>query len=306
MIVFGPDPRSWPDLGATSVALGVFDGVHLGHRAVIRAAVENGRLPTVLTFGNHPATVLDPASAPSRLTSLERRLELISDLGVEVAAVIPFDDDLRLTGADEFIARYLVDGLRARHIAVGEGFRFGHGARGSVELLVARGVESGFGVTEVSPVRLGDREVRSTAIREAIASGDVEEAASFLGRPHEVEGTVVPGDGRGRTIGFPTANIDFDPLSALPRSGVYAVWVSSDGLREPGVVNLGVRPTFDGTRTTLEAHLLDWEGDLYGRKLRVEFVRRIRDEKRFDSIDELSRQIREDVGAARAVLAQAS
>jgi len=297
-------PQDWDDApGTAAVALGVFDGVHLGHRAVIAEAVNRpGLVPAVLTFGTHPAALLSPAGPPPMLTTLERRLELIEALGVAVAAVIDFDEQLRALPPDAFIASYLLDGLEARHVVAGEDFRFGNQAAGTVAMLQEVGQRRGFGVTAVGAVSSGAHEVRSTTIRSLLASGEVAEAAAFLGRPHELPGRVVRGDGRGRTIGVPTANLDIPEGLAVPGSGVYVVTVTSPAGSAAGVANIGVRPTFEGTVPIVEVHLLDFEGDLYGKALTVGFVERIRDERRFDSADALVGQIRDDIAIARVRL----
>jgi len=298
---------SWAStLGSSAVAVGVFDGVHLGHRAVFAAQRESAPdLPrVVLTFSIHPASVLARSGSPPLLTTMDRRLELFEMLGVDAVALIHFDDEVRLIEPDDFVRRYLVEGLQASTVAVGDDFRFGHEARGTVETLAALGRAEGFSVAAVPEVELDRTPVRSTIIRSRIAAGAVEEAARLLGRAHDVDGVVVVGGGRGRAIGIPTANLAVSSEVALPGRGVYGVHVVHGGGRMPGVANLGVRPTFDGVEEVLEVHLLDVDLDLYGQTLRVEFVFRIREERRFESVDVLIGQIHEDIEGARDRLAE--
>lgn len=225
-------------------------------------------------------------------------------LGVDAVALIHFDDEVRLIEPDDFVRRYLVEGLQASTVAVGDDFRFGHEARGTVETLAALGRAEGFSVAAVPEVELDRTPVRSTIIRSRIAAGAVEEAARLLGRAHDVDGVVVVGGGRGRAIGIPTANLAVSSEVALPGRGVYGVHVVHGGGRMPGVANLGVRPTFDGVEEVLEVHLLDVDLDLYGQTLRVEFVFRVREERRFESVDALIGQIHEDIEGARDRLAE--
>lgn len=309
MIVLEGSLSTWASvLGATTVAVGVFDGVHLGHRAVFEAQQSTAPdLPRVaLTFSVHPASVLAPSGPPPLLTTLDRRFELLEMLGVDVVALIDFDEDTRLIEPEDFVRRYLVEGLQAAAVVVGDDFRFGHGAQGTVETLVTLGRAAGFSVTAVPEVELAGTPVRSTIIRSRIEVGAVEEAANLLGRPHDVDGVVVPGDGRGRAIGVPTANLAVPSDVLLPGRGVYGVRVIHDGTRLTGVANLGVRPTFDGADEVLEVHLLDVDLDLYGQTLRIEFVFRVREERRFVSVDALIEQIHTDIAGARDRLAEIS
>ena len=297
-----------PPEGGAAVAVGVYDGVHLGHRAVLARlgsrGEELGGLPlAVLTFDRHPLAVVDPARVPRALTSEAHKLELLAEAGVDLAAVLTFDDETRKLGPEDFAADVLVGALGATVVGVGSGFRFGRGRSGDVEELRTLGLGLGFYVEEIDLVGLA-APVSSTAIREAIATGDVVAAEAGLGRPFELRGTVVRGDARGAGIGFPTANLDLDPALLVPGRGVYAVWVEFEAGDPdyPGVANVGIRPTFDGTREVVEVHLLDFEGDLYGRELRVRFVARLRGEQKFDGVDALAAQIARDVAAARELL----
>lgn len=307
MRVLSGSPAAWdPGDERRAVAIGVFDGVHRGHRAVlgdmVRTARDDGLVPAVLTFDPHPRAVVAPDRAPKLLTTVPQRVGLLGSLGVEVVAVADFDEDLRRLSPEAFASDLLVGALGASSVTIGADFRFGMGRAGDAAGLVDLGDRLGFEVTVVALVG-GDDPVSSSRIRALLAAGEVAEAAEALGRAHEVAGLVVHGDGRGATIGVPTANIDLPPMLAVPGRGVYAVMASADGaVWMPGVANIGVRPTFDGEAERLEVHLLDTDVDLYGRTLRVRFIARIRDEMRFDGVDALVAQIRGDIDVARALL----
>jgi riboflavin kinase / FMN adenylyltransferase len=293
-----------------AVAIGNFDGVHLGHRAVIgeagRIARSAGVPWSVLTLEPHPRSVFDPAAAPFRLTPFHAKARLIEALGVEVLVVVPFDRDFASRSAREFVRNVLVEGIAARFVVSGHNFAFGHGREGTPELLLQLGGEFGFDYTCVREVRdPGGEPYSSTRVRRCLAAGDLDGARQLLGRPFEIEGRVVDGDRRGRTIGFPTANVRLGDY-ARPLRGVYAVRVGiGDGADYDGVANLGIRPSFGGTEDLLEVHLFDFDGDLYGRHLRVDFIHFIRAEKKFDGIDALKAQITADAAAARERLAAA-
>jgi riboflavin kinase/FMN adenylyltransferase len=274
------------------VAVGEFDGVHLGHRAVIEGA------DTVLTFEPHPLTVTHPERAPKLLTSLDVKAELIADLGVSELVVIPFDERFAQQSAQHFIDHVLVDALRAERVSVGENFRFGHGAAGGPELLAA---DPRFDTRVVTLVEADDQIVSATHIRTLVAAGEVELAARFLGAPFQLRGTVVHGDQRGRTLGFPTANLVPDESLVCPGFGIYAAL--ADGA--PAAVSIGVRPTFgEGNVVLVEAYLIDRDVDLYGHRLRLDFLARLRGERRFDSVEELVEQMRADVEQARVLCTQ--
>jgi len=269
------------------VAVGEFDGVHLGHREVIRGS------DTVLTFEPHPLQIIRPAAAPKLLTNFDVRAELIASLGVEELVVIPFDDHFAHQSPQEFIDHILVERLRATHVSVGENFRFGHRAAGDTEML---GADPRFGTRVVSLVEVDGEVVSSSHIRALITAGDVEEAARMLGAPFQMRGEVVTGDQRGRTLGFPTANVVPDEALIYPGHGVYAAHADG-GL---AAVNVGVRPTFGTGRGVLvEAYLLDRDADLYGQVLQVDFLARLRGERRFDSVEALVEQMHEDVRQTR-------
>jgi riboflavin kinase/FMN adenylyltransferase len=306
MIILQGEPESWdPPEEGSAVAIGIFDGVHRGHRRVI-AALDDAPVASkvVLTFGTHPAQVLSDAGAPPMLTPLKERLALLGESGIERVAVLDFDPETVAMTPLVFVQRVLVAGLNARFVAVGEGFRFGHGAVGTTETLEELGSTHGFTVSVVPILREAGSEIRSTAIRQAVAAGDVERAALLLGRPHAIRGVVVPGEGRGATIGVPTANVSFPDRLAVPKRGVYAVYAEIDDRRFPGVANLGVRPTFGGEEEVLEVHLIDEQLDLRGRELGVHFVARLRDEQRFDDVEALVAQIQRDIEAANRLLSE--
>jgi riboflavin kinase/FMN adenylyltransferase len=271
------------------VAIGTFDGVHLGHRAVIEGS------DTVLTFDPHPLAVIRPEALPKLLDSPPIKRDLIAGLGVDELVVIPFDREFMSKTADEFVDEVLVRQLGATHVSVGENFRFGKGAEGDAEFLRGR---SEFETRVVPLVEVEGETVSSSQIRALVAAGDVKKAARFLGGPFMMEGEVVRGDGRGRELGMPTANLVPDDRLAVPGHGVYAAWAHG----QPAAVNVGIRPTFDTGRGLLvEAYLIDFDGDLYGEALRVAFVERLRGERRFETVDALVEQMKHDVERAREV-----
>lgn len=299
-----PSSRRWP---SPAVAVGNFDGVHRGHRALADAIVararERGGTAMVLTFDPHPARVLRPEGAPATLYTLPQRAEILGGFGVDVLAVLRFDPDLARRSGEEFVREVLVERLGARFVAVGESFRFGRGRGGDVALLRSEGARFGFEVAGLAPVCWEGSPASSSRVRVALAAGDVRGAAGLLDRAFHLDGEVVRGEGRGRTIGVPTANMAVEN-ETLPARGVYVGRASWEG--EPGhdcVVNIGLRPTFGGLTTSVEAHLLDFDGDLYGRRLRVGFLERLREERRFPGAEALVAQIREDIARARAMVA---
>ncbi|MGQ9524487.1 MAG: bifunctional riboflavin kinase/FAD synthetase [Armatimonadota bacterium] len=306
MQVYDDIPESPLTSGGRSVAVGVFDGVHIGHQELLRRAVrtaeDRGLRPLVLTFDRHPLEVLNPNAAPNMLTTLEEKLALIAELGVDEIVVARATPALLNTDAEEFVRRVLSSRLRAAYVVCGWSFRFGRGRQGTPDLLRKVGAELGLEADVLPPVLYAGEPVSSTRVREALARGDVETVAALLGRPHFAEGEVVRGAGRGRALGIPTANLETPAWKALPARGVYTAQASVDGKVHRAVVNIGTRPTFgDGTQVLVEAHLLDFSGDLYGRRVRVSFSRRLRDERKFSSADELKRQIADDIAEARRV-----
>jgi len=298
-----------------AVTIGTYDGVHIGHQAVIeqtrRIAEERGLKVAVVTFHPHPASIVRPESAPLLLTDIDQKLELLERYGVETTLVVPFDEARAQETSEEFVRDVLVDCMRAKVVVVGDDFHFGKGRTGNVELLTELGGRFGFDVEGIELLPRPDgtvESVSSTAIRRAVAGGDVVTARELLGRYHEVRGPVVEGDRRGRTIGFPTANVAVARDRALPADAVYAGWyIRPDGTVHPTAINIGKRPTFyeHAEHSLMEAHLLDFDGDLYGERARVAFVELLRSEQRFDGIDALKAQLAADIEGAREILATA-
>ena len=286
------------------LAIGNFDGVHLGHAALIRRlaeVAENRQLaPTVLTFEPHPREFFAPESAPARLTTLREKLELLGESGVAQAVICPFNAAFAALSAEAFIEQVLVRGCQVRHLIIGDDFRFGRGRAGDFALLQEAGKRFGFSVEAMGSVTVAGKRVSSSAVRQALAIGDMEEAASLLGRPYIIDGQVAHGQKLGRQLGFATANLRIKH-NPLPMSGVFAVKVSGLGDQPlPGVANLGVRPTVGGTRPLLEVHLFDFDRDIYGAHISVRFVHKLRNEQRFPNFDALKAQIAADAAAARA------
>jgi riboflavin kinase / FMN adenylyltransferase len=288
------------------VALGNFDGVHLGHRAVVRRAVEEGRRRgakvVAATFDPHPRVVLAPGSEPRLLTTLEMRREELLGYGVDEVWAIRFDETLSRKSPEEFVRDVLVGEIGASAVVVGENFRFGHRAAGDFRELER--LMRGFGGEAYAvPVRSegGEAPISSTRIRRLVGEGEVAEAARLLGRPYVLRGDVVVGDKRGRTIGFPTANVVADPALVVPARGVYAGFVRVGKDTYAACTNIGVAPTFERRESRVEVYLLGFEGDLYGREVDVSFLERIREEKRFSGVEELKTQISRDVEAARRI-----
>lgn len=284
-------PDVEPGSGPRSVAIGTFDGVHLGHREVIRGS------DTVLTFDPHPLSVIHPEATPKLLNAFPIKRDLIAGLGVEELVVIPFDRSFSQLSAEEFVQQVLIDRLGAERVSVGENFRFGKGAKGTDELLRSH---TEFETHVVPLVEVEGETISSTQIRGLVAAGEVKEAAAFLGGPFLFEGEVMPGDQRGRQLGIPTANLVPGDALVCPGHGVYA----ASALGHAAAVNVGVRPMFEtGRGLLIEAYLIDFEGDLYGQTLRIAFLERMRGEKRFDSVDALIDQMDRDVEQARAIAA---
>ena len=289
------------------VAQGTFDGIHLGHQEVIRTAVRRARdlraQAAALTFDPSPSTVLRPSEAPPEILPLDERLDRIADLGPDVTLVIPFTLEFSRVEAAAFVHDVLAGLLRAREVVVGFNHTFGRGARGTPEMLEALAAPLGVRVHVIPPLTVNGIVVSSSSVREALRRGDVGLAASLLGRPYAIRGVVTRGAERGRTIGFPTANI-VSGVPALLADGVYAGRAGWDGHSALAVVNVGVRPTFGEHVRTIEAHLLDVSAELYGRVLTVALLARIRDEMRFPSVEALRARIGEDVTIARRLLAR--
>jgi riboflavin kinase/FMN adenylyltransferase len=291
------------------VTIGAFDGVHRGHQYLVGQLVEHarqtGRVPVVLTFFPLPKIVLSGPQPGLYLTLPDEKAALLGELGVELVVTHPFNEQVRRTHATDFVTA-LSDHLKMAALWVGEDFAMGYRREGDVAFLRRQAAEHGFALRVVDLMDAGGERVSSSRVRAALADGDVAEAARLLGRPYRVTGEVVQGAGRGQTIGIPTANLALDVRKAIPRVGVYAAHATPGGGGQayPAVVNIGVRPTFDGSNTlTVEAHLLDFDGDLYGQTLSLDFVARLRDEKKFEGVDALAAQIRADVEQGRRILA---
>lgn len=297
-----------------AVTIGAYDGVHTGHRLVIdrvrRVAAEQGLESAVVTFDRHPAAVVRPGSAPKLLTDMDQKLELLAETGVDYVLLVHFDEERSQEPAEEFVREVLVGCLDVKAVVVGHDFHFGQGRKGNVGLLQDMGAEMGFDVTGLRLFSGGlDRDpISSTRIRKLLAEGAVGEAASLLGRPHQVRGKVAHGDERGRLLGFPTANVSLPEYIALPADGVYAGWYRRpDGIRRPAAISLGRRPTFYSEHglQLLECYLLDFDGDLYDEPAQVDFVAHLRDQARFESAQALIDQMARDVATTRRVLGQA-
>jgi riboflavin kinase/FMN adenylyltransferase len=299
-------PRGWPE---PAVTVGNFDGVHRGHQSLVAEAVAEARArggtAVALTFDPHPSRILSPDRAPSSLMTLDQKAEALALLGIDRLAVLPFTFELSRESAADFARRVLREAVEARVVVVGEGFRFGRGREGDLPLLAGLGRSLGFTVRGTKPVLHEGAPISSTRIREALARGAVRAAREMLGRPFFVDGAVVRGEGRGRTLGLPTANLAV-VNETLPARGVYACWcrvqAAAEEAAHPAVLNIGHRPTFGGGGLSVEAHLLDFEADLYGRTLRVEFAERLREERPFPGAEALVRQVQEDVARARKML----
>ncbi|MDX6274891.1 MAG: riboflavin kinase / adenylyltransferase [Frankiales bacterium] len=295
------------DLGPSVVSVGVFDGVHRGHAAVLGRAVESaqrlGASPVVVTFDPHPVEVIRPGVHVPRLATVDRRVDLLGELGVQGVLVLPFTTATAAEPAEQFVSDVLVAGLGVRAVVVGEDFRFGRGATGDVALLAELGAAHGFETTPVAPVGESGERWSSTRIRDAIAAGQVGEAERMLGRPHRLEGAVVRGEQRGRALGFPTANVEVRGGLAIPGDGVYAGWLEVGGERLPTALSVGTNPTFEGQQRTVEAYVLDRDDlDLYDQVVSLDLVARLRGMERFAAIPELKAAMARDVEQARFLL----
>ncbi len=305
----------------TAVALGNFDGVHRGHQRVFAPilqrrswqpppspnaeSVADGPIPTVVTFVPHPREFFS-GDRRLLLTPLNEKVRVLDQLGMKQLMLLPFDHNLAHLSPHDFVKQILIDGLQAQYISVGQDFCFGRDRKGTTDDLRAIASSYGAKVTIVPLYTDGGDRISSSAIRRALADGNVDKVNHLLGRPYGLNGTVIRGQQLGRTIGFPTANLDVTDQKLLPRQGVYAVWVEVEGSRQPGVMNIGQRPTVGGVQQTIEVHLLDWTGDLYGRSLTVELCNFLRPEQKFDSLDALKQQIHIDCDRARQQLSHAS
>lgn len=293
--------------GPTAVTIGFFDGVHRGHQTVFRRTVDvaetRALLPVVVTFDRHPRQILTPGAQPPLLTTLDRKASLIAELGIGALIVLEFNEEFSRWLPEDFVKRVLVEGVHAEHAVVGSNFTFGYKAMGNLAVLTDLGAAHGFSVEAVSVLKIDGRPVSSSSIREALARGDLEWPTEALGRRFVLDGMVTTGAGRGRGLGFPTANLQVIPGMLLPGEGVYAGKAYVEDGSFLAAINVGTNPTFGGEPLHAEAFLLDFEGDLIGRPVALEFWERLRDETRFDSAEDLARQIKEDVERTRALVA---
>ena len=292
----------------STVTVGSFDGVHLGHQAVLREidrrAREAGRVSVLVTFDPHPLEVVNPDAAPPLLTTGAERLEILAQSPLDYVMLLRFDRYLAGLTPEQFVREVLLDRCAVKELVIGHDHGFGRGRSGDVETLRRLGQSQGFEVDVVAPVDVGGQHVSSSRIRRAVAGGDLAGAAAMLGRPYGVVGLVVQGERRGRLLGVPTINLsEISPRKLLPPDGVYAVWVDWRGGRAGGMMNQGPRPTFQDGRRVLEAHLFGFEGNLYGEWVRIEWVERLRDVERFGSVEQLQQQLERDRARAEAVLA---
>ncbi|SOD92856.1 bifunctional riboflavin kinase/FAD synthetase [Blastococcus haudaquaticus] len=305
------------DLGRTVVTVGMYDGVHRGHQKLIGTAVDRARAMRrpclLLTFDPHPAEVVRPGSHPAILTSMDRKAELVAGLGVDAMCVLPFTQEFMRLSPESFTHTVLVEHLHAAEVVVGENFTYGHRASGTVATLRTEGRRFGFAVEGVALAEDasddGEVTISSTYIRACVAAGDMVSAARALGRPHRVDGIVVRGDRRGRDLGYPTANVETPPFTAIPADGVYAGHLVTRDPRSgvsrerfPAAISVGTNPTFQGSRRTVEAYVLDYEGDLYGEHVGVEFAQRLRPMAAFPDVDALVAAMAQDVADTRTVL----
>jgi riboflavin kinase / FMN adenylyltransferase len=296
-------PSGW---GRCVVTIGVFDGVHRGHQELIQRALQRARdsgLPLVLvTFDPHPSEVVRPGSHPPVLTPVWRKADLVDWLGVDAFFVLPFTTELSRMAPDEFVHVVLVERLHAAAVVVGHNFRFGHKAAGDLDQLRTLGSRFGFSTEGVGMLRDDDVTLSSTFVRSSIDAGEVGQAAKALGRPHRIDGIVVRGEGRGKQLGYPTANVHTDKHIAIPADGVYAGWAVLHSKRLPAAISVGTNPTFEGRQRTVEAFILDFDEDIYGVELGVEFVERLRGMEKFDRIEDLVEQMGVDVERTREKL----
>ncbi len=288
----------------TVVTVGVFDGVHQGHRHLLRQVVEvagNQYTPTVVTFSNRPITVLNPGTEPSYLTTLDQRVELIKQQGIELVVCLEFTLQLAQVTAEDF-AKSLADSLNMKGLVLGPDSALGKDRQGDLGFMQKQGERLGFWARSVESLEIEGQPVKSRRIREAVANGNLSVCPELLGRNHHLSGTVVLGDQRGRTLGFPTANIEVDDKLLLPGDGIYATWAIIDGKRHQAATSIGIRPTFGLTQRLVEVFIMDFSDDLYGKTVGVEFIKKVRDQEKFDGLDALIKQINQDVDDCRQVL----
>lgn len=310
MLIFTNEEKQIPRMPSLCLTLGIYDGVHLGHQKIIRRVVERakeiGGMSCVVTFDPHPREVLIPDTAPDLLTSTKKKIELLEALGLDAVCLIRFTREFAQVEARKFVKDFLINTLRTRAIVEGYDWRFGKGRKGDVELLREIGKDNGYEVEQVDGVVIDGQIVSSTLIREMVLEGDLDKAAAYLGREYSITGDIVEGSRMGREIGFPTANIE-PHHEAIPPNGIYAVRVDVAGERKNGTLNIGVRPTVtEEKKRTIEVHIMDFYRDIYNEEIEVTFVERLRDEKKFPSVEALTDQIKKDVEKARRVLVERS
>jgi len=287
------------------LTIGVFDGVHLGHKHLIsrlkELARQQGVLSGVITFSQHPQEVLSPQTRLPSLTSLEQRIALLQDEGVDIVIPLPFTPQIADLSPEQFL-ELLKEFLKMKGLVVGPDFALGKDRQGDIDALRQLGQEMGFSVTVVPPMTIDGEIVSSTAVRQALAKGDMKQAQKLLGRPFSLQGRVVAGDRRGTDLGFPTANLEVEPGQALPAGGVYACRAYIDGRSYPAMTNIGSRPTFGGGPKLVETYLIDYKGNLYGRELAIDVIGHLRDEKKFDTAEQLKEQIAKDIKQGKSLL----
>lgn len=299
-------PKDFPLPFETVITIGSFDGLHLGHKVLFEETKNLARLlnvkPAIVSFDPHPRIILFPESNLKLLTTLEEKLYLLSKSGIENLILIPFTKTLSELSHDLFVQEYIVDKLNVKGLIVGFNFRFGKNRKGDINYLNKAAQKYNFIVKAIPPVVLNGVIISSSAIRKLIEMGQIEEANELLGRPYFIMGKVVKGKGRGKDLGFPTANIEVSPLKLLPPAGVYAVWVTLNEEKLKGALNIGKRPTFEEKEITIEVHIFNFDKNIYGETLKIELIKRIREEKKFSSIEALKNQIRKDCELIEQIL----
>lgn len=300
-------PKDFPLKFDTVITLGSFDGLHLGHQNLLKEtkdlAKKLGVRPLVVTFDPHPRQVLQPESSFKLLTTLEEKLNLISELGFEEVAIIPFTKNLAEWDPELFVQKYIVDNLRAKGVVVGFNFRFGKQRKGDVELLTNLGKKYNFTVKVVEAVFIDGLKISSSLIRGLLEKGSIELANKLLGRPYFLIGKVIKGKGRGKILGYPTANLSISDAKLIPLCGVYAVWITLRGEKFKGAMNIGKNPTFDEKNLSIEVYIFDFNSEIYGERIKVELINYVRGEKKFPSPEALKLQIEKDCQKIRQVLA---
>jgi riboflavin kinase/FMN adenylyltransferase len=299
-------PKDFPLNFPTVITIGSFDGIHIGHKTLFKETINLSKklnvTPVIVSFDPHPRLILFPEANFKLLTTLEEKIYLLSKQEIKNLVLIPFSLNVAQLSADLFVQEYIVDDLKAKAIVVGFNFRFGRNRKGDTAYLEKLGEKYNFVVKTVSPVVIDDLTVSSTVIRQLITRGEIEKANQLLGHPYFMIGKVVKGKGRGKNLGFPTANLEFPSSKLIPAPGVYAVWVYFKGKKFKGAMNIGTKPTFEDKELTVEVHIFDFKEEIYGETLEVEIIKRIREEKRFSSLEALKEQIQKDCAIISQVL----